>query len=452
MKKVSIGILIVLVALLTLSGIALAADPLTGGTGNAKPFTFWEASNTPAGAGYNSAIPTTPQFATAGTPAGASYWSYSDAYDGLRKTEGSYRGYDAQGTQQYTATSTHQNDGLYDPTGNDCKTCRAVHRATGTFYLMRVDSPNEACSYCHVGDHRHADIQAYSNGDGTIYPRNGHTIGAGKLIPDSSTWQYSETETLTATGDDLSNDGRIDQAISARRYETTKNKIFKWSVDYDGNYVRTGPTYLTCMSCHQPHNAQNLVWKPNSTYTDGFMLLRADPSGSIRDAGTTTSNPGHSAMSAWTGGYTGTEDLALKAAEGTLSAANTGWGLTGYTQWKGTGANASISIDEETLSVWCANCHNLELGAATAVAPNWRSVQHSDRTHPVPMVDPDTIDCASCHLSYDDGDFPHSGDAGSTKLLGVDYNVVESGVWDPVANEHLNQVCLECHDQVGLSY
>jgi hypothetical protein len=317
---------------------------------------------------------------------------------------------------------------------------------------MRVDSPNEACSYCHVGDHRHADSQAYSNGDGTIYPRNGHTIGAGKLIPDSTTYAYSETETLTATGDTLSGDNH-DQLINVKRYDATKNKIFKWSVSYDDNYVRTGPTYLTCMSCHQPHNAQNLIWKPNATYTNGYMLLRADPSGSIRDPGTTASSPGHTYSSGYTQ-YEGAEDLALKAPEGTLSASNTGWGTTGYTAWQGTGANANIPIDESTLSVWCANCHNLQLGASTAVAVNWRSVQHSDRTHPVPMVDPDTIDCADCHLSSaEEGDFPHSGNPISTKLLGADYRVDTGSVnaWNPDANEHLNFVCLRCHT-TGINY
>jgi len=70
------------------------------------------------------------------------------------------------------------------------------------------------------------------------------------------------------------------------------------------------------------------------------------------------------------------------------------------------------------------------------------------------MVDPDTIDCADCHLaSAEEGDFPHSGNPISTKLLGEDYRVDTGSInaWDPVGNEHLNFVCLRCHT-TGINY
>ena len=446
MKKSLIGVFLVAAVLLALSGVALADDP----EGTATPFTFWEANP------GNPNVPNAPQWG-ATLPRGASYWSYNDAYDtddpindkwARRKTEGSYRGYDDQSGEKYTRRSTHALDGLYDTTGNDCKTCHAVHRASGAFYLMRVDSPNDACAYCHIGDHRHAVSQAYSNGDGTIYPRNGHTIGAGKYIPDSTTYQWLADEQLNPTGDNLSGDNTT-ETISVRRYEANKNKIFKWSIDYEGNFVRSGPTYLTCMSCHQPHNAENLIWKPNASYTRGYMLLRANPSGSIKDP----DDSGSDYMEGYLP-YKGAVDAALKAPEGTLSSSNTGWEKTGYTTWKGEGANASIAIDESRLSVWCANCHNLNIGSVESVAPNWRSKSHSDRTHPVPLASPDEIDCADCHqASAEEGDFPHSGNPVSTKLLGESYRVDTGTVnqWDPVANEHLNFVCLRCH-ATGVDY
>lgn len=451
MRKLSIGTLLIALLLVGLSNLAMAADP-TGDT----PFTFWEASATPGGAagGYNPAIPTGPEWGATSVPNGASYWSYNDYYDGggawaERKTEGSYRGYDNQSSQQYTRRSTHQLEGLYDTTGNDCKTCHAVHRANGSFFLMRADSPNDACSYCHVGDHRHALQQAYKNGDGSVYPRNGHTIGSGKYIPDSTTWQWLANTTLEAKGDNLSGTNNT-ETISVRRYNDEKNKLFKWSMNYDGKYVRSGPTYLTCMSCHQPHNAKELRWEPNSSFTDGHKLLRANPSGSINS---------RTAME----GYEDTtteSDIAFKAPEGTLSAATT---LTGYTQWQGTGLNASIEVNAWRLSVWCANCHNLNIGASKAVADNWRSKSHTDRTHPVPATTEEKgdIDCWNCHQAkFEEGDFPHSGNPDSTKILGQSYAVTDTvNGWDPVANEHLNQICMRCHIDpddptkgVGLTY
>jgi hypothetical protein len=108
------------------------------------------------------------------------------------------------------------------------------------------------------------------------------------------------------------------------------------------------------------------------------------------------------------------------------------------------------------LSVWCANCHNLNIGASMEVADNWRSKSHVDRTHPVPLVDPEVVDCIDCHggQSADSLDFPHSGSPVSTKLLGEDINVLEDPLdmdsWNP-NNKTIDGICLRCHD-TGVSY
>jgi hypothetical protein len=428
---------IVIVALLGMCATALATDPA-----NKNPFTFIEQNpGVPAGSEYNSNIPSEGQWGV-DYGWGSSYWTYNDAFDGLRKSEGSYRVFDDEVGQLYTVNP----HGDYDTTSNDCATCHAVHRATGAFYLTRVDSPDDACSYCHIGDHRHATLQAYSNGDGTIYPRNGHTIGSGTTIPDSSVYQWMDSaSTLVAKGDELAGDN-VDESIQVRAYDENKNKVFKWSINYEGDFVRSGPTFLTCMSCHQPHNAEELIWKPTG-YANGYKLLRANPSGSVAD---------QIAMQNYEGlVLPSVTDLALKAVETELSASTTGWALTGYTQWRGSGANAVIPVTPGLLSVWCANCHNLNIGAAMEVETAWRGKSHVDRTHPVPLVTPDTIDCADCHgaQSADFADFPHSGSSASTKLLGADYDVTTGTVdaWDPNANKHLDMICLRCHD-TGIAY
>lgn len=440
-KQVRKKLFLVTVLVGLLSGMAVqayASDPTTS-----TPFTFVEQEgNVPNGTEYNSDIPTASQWG-ADVGNGASFWSYGDAFDDVRKAEGSYRQFDDESGQEYTARSTHALDGLYDTTGNNCSTCHAVHRANGAFFLTRVDSPDDACSYCHIGDHRHSETVVYFNGDGTIYPRNGHTIGSGKAIPDSSVYQWMDDTTLNPHGDPLSGDNTT-ETIGVRRYSEDKNKVFKWSIDYNGDYVRTGPTFLTCMSCHQPHNAQNLVWRPNATTPNGYKLLRSNPSGSVASRAVMENYQD----------LTTPVDIALKAVENTLSAGNTGWALTGYTEWRGAGDNAEIAVTPGTLSVWCANCHNLQLGASGAVADNWRSKTHADRTHPVPMVDPEPIDCADCHMAaFEEGDFPHSGDASSTKLLGESYDVTTGTVdaWEPNQNKHTDMICLRCHE-TGINY
>ena len=71
--------------------------------------------------------------------------------------------------------------GGYDTTTNKCKVCHAVHRAEGAYYLLRADSQDDACSYCHIGGSAHSSKVVYDLNPAGIYTTNGHTIGA----PDS---------------------------------------------------------------------------------------------------------------------------------------------------------------------------------------------------------------------------------------------------------------------------
>ncbi|MBW6468642.1 MAG: hypothetical protein K0B85_05745 [Coriobacteriia bacterium] len=350
----------------------------------------------------------------------------------------------------YTYEYTPGPHGDYDTTTNNCKVCHAVHRAGGAFMLMRVDKPDDACSYCHVGAGRHARKWAYtSDADGSIYPENGHTIGSGKEIPNSSVWQWQEEVTMGGGYDFDTGGYESTLTVNVRAYDQKRNSMFKISirgqqgVDYttqDGEdldittkYMRIyrgGPRYLWCMTCHQPHNSQMLVWSPLNA-PKGYKLLRNAPSGSMLDedamrdgstAGLNYTDPRN--YPGWTKGDTAAlENLGFaKVPDTELSKATTGVGKTIYTEWNG----PTAPIVAQSISVWCADCHNLNIGYSPGRAyggidkafggSTYTSGSHPDRTHPAPMQIRDTgrnrynqnsgadveaygSHCVSCHRS-----------------------------------------------------
>ncbi|RJQ54979.1 MAG: hypothetical protein C4521_03775, partial [Actinobacteria bacterium] len=95
------------------------------------------------------------------TDSGQSRWTYNDLRETspLVKYEGGYAAYgadqDANGAGDYDdtngATTPAGPHGGYDTTTNKCKVCHAVHRAEGAYYLLRADSQDDACDYCHIG-------------------------------------------------------------------------------------------------------------------------------------------------------------------------------------------------------------------------------------------------------------------------------------------------------------
>lgn len=376
---------------------------------------------------------------------GASAWTYEDPADlGDAKYEGSYNEFE-DGTM-YT-TNPH---GGYTTTSNNCKTCHAVHRANGSFALLRVDNADEACNYCHIGANRHSDLEAYFNGSEGIYSTNGHTIGSGKEIPDSSVWQWTEEVTIeVADGDDVKFD--------VRRYRGERNKVMKYVV-HGGRFIRTGPTYLRCASCHQVHNAYQQIWKPVSSgivpgspaagqpMPGGYKLLRNSPSGGISvkaadeskvatavagavDRNTrlysklnfTYFDPAQTAMDPDTPGaniiYEGADTAgAGTAADYRIKALETNAGLnpitgkevgtgnviqgpnkTGYTAYKyyapsnaDAGNVTNMRIQETSLAFWCADCHNLNIAGKAQVegygAGRTGDGMLGDRSHQVPNM------------------------------------------------------------------
>ena len=468
------------------------------------------------------------------SPNGDSAWQYKDLNDPGFKPEGSYRSYDSTGTlpgindtnkvydmSDMTVTISDESQrgphGDYVTTSNKCKTCHAVHRADGIYYLLRADDPDDACDFCHVGANIHSNRAAYYRSTLGKYTSNGHTIGSGPDIPDSSVWEWNGTKTITSA------DGlESTTVVNVREYDPNENKIFK--IGGHGGRVRTGPYLLQCQTCHSVHNASNLIWKPgqgdgsaDGVYSSevGYMLLRNSPSGSVDS---------ETAMKNYTSGLA-IDSIHGKPAqvglitvpESTITASNTGIQADGshktiWTTWTGpdTGVN-----DGYHLAVWCSDCHNLNIGYPNKnLGTTFGDRSHVARTHPVPYMQAglggnNAADCESCHVTdmqpnagkcgnschitpsgYKKeqhlSDYPHSGNEGSTKLLGdtmLDPNgqpspsfmggryVDASGnatdtPWDYGTDaygnhytteynksyEHIDEVCQRCHaEDVGVS-
>lgn len=89
--------------------------------------------------------------------------------------------------------------GGYSTTSNKCKTCHAVHNATGSFKLLpQATSSDDACDYCHLGAAAHTNklVYGYASDDPEILPtavNNGHTIG-------ESLANTPDTESVSASG------------------------------------------------------------------------------------------------------------------------------------------------------------------------------------------------------------------------------------------------------------
>ena len=449
---------------------------------------------------------------------GASAWSYSDMSDATEKREGGYLAFNADGgyASDGAAYSTgeagwyDQADfegrgphGGYDTTTNKCKACHAVHRAEGAYYLLRAATQDDACSYCHVGSAPYSSTAVYTESAAGVHTENGHTIGASAVIPDSTVAMQTEEVELV--------EGRPETTVTVRRYLPERKLLYRIvgsSMGIAGHpdtggpttYTRTGPTPLSCSSCHQVHAVSGLLWRPTafdaaSEATDaagflsaGYKLLRRFPGATV------LGNPAP-------GAPIGSEDLA-KVPESRLVADvnySTSASLeTTYTEngetfrqpdWvvnelPGGPGGAATAVNQHTLSVWCADCHNLNIGGGFAQSGGGEDEPgsaHSDRTHPVPGVAPfggsasGGFQCYSCHrndLGYGSScgrchyttatyrqdiaasDFPHSGSADSHKLLGAfsiqvdpaaerwsDFTYIETAITE----DNPDAVCLRCH-------
>jgi hypothetical protein len=372
--------------------------------------------------------PSSAPAATAGPAASATSWSYA-AFRGDSAYAGGYSSAETGAAQDASVAAYDDPHGGYDSSTNKCDVCHAVHRAAGSYELLRADSQADSCVYCHVGGSAHARLQVYDLNPNGVDTANGHTIGASSLIPDSSTRQEAtETEVVASDAG-----GRpVIRRIRVRQYDSSKNSLFRFgrlhSQDSVGSgstgWIKIGPLSLTCVSCHAPHGSFDLVWRPRAFAPYGSADYRQAKDGAFRTAGYKLLKRYPSGSTAGAPDANGFYDLsqAVKVIEDTASAgANFSplrseafrylengttatapvWISQGFRSRTPTGPYRDPStVNEMALSWWCADCHNLDVGGAgSPAAPELGLDAHSERTHPAPFVG--AFDgpgqCYSCH-------------------------------------------------------
>jgi hypothetical protein len=461
----------------------------------------------------------------------------------------------ASGTADYWVFSTFDAQGYsdsphggYSASTNKCKVCHAVHRAEGAYYLLRADSEGDACDYCHIGGGAHSDKIVYDLNPAGTDTTNGHTIGASTLVPDSSVNQTATTVTITGVNANMNS---ISTTVQVRTYDPQRIKMYRFSrhhsqngVGTDGlnsNFKLVGPTSLSCLSCHQQHAAPGMSWRPNgfinattndTSHVNDYMLLKRYPSGSYNlSHGVTPSGGSNYVMAADAvavpeGTLTPGTNFSTAASndrtfklesDGTTATVPT-WVAGGFEAIQSDVAAPAPSWDPNTvntytLSVWCADCHNLDIGSKKSIPDELGFRAHAERTHPAPFqgagagpgqcyschrndlsvsmgaADPVSADgwsygmgqgtagstttCSQCHYGTADfkadadapvnagriTDFPHSGSPNDVKLLGsytanvatttAAYNPTFSAV--TISEDNLDAVCLRCHPGIGVN-
>jgi hypothetical protein len=261
------------------------------------------------------------------------------------------------------------------------------------------------------------------------------------------------------------------------------------------------------MNCHQTHNATAQIWRPyaidpataltSTTRSSGYKLLKAFPSGTTTGAANTygyyepgqvvkapetTLTAGVTYSQTLSAEFTVTDDFGSEYAAPVWIAQHIG-PEPGDESGSDRDANA---VNTAALSVWCADCHNLNIGGSFELADVELGFKaHTERTHPAPFVGAfngpgqcytchrgglprvsATDGCSQCHYGtgdyaenrhdaagthYVDSDFPHSGESGGYKMLG-NYSVDVVGLNPTIIDEtvtvgpdNLDAVCLRCH-------
>jgi hypothetical protein len=270
------------------------------------------------------------------------------------------------------------------------------------------------------------------------------------------------------------------------------------------------------MNCHQTHNATAQIWRPldfdgsnefdSAGTRSGYKLLKAFPSGSTEGTANIYGNfePGQVIAVPESTLTAGVNYSQVQSNEETST--DPFFPVDAYTQptWiaqhigpeagheHGPDRDAN-AVNTMALSVWCADCHNLNIGGfevLTNVELGFKA--HTERTHPAPYSGAynGPGQCYSCHRAdlspipaapaYATGfrtgceqchygtasyysevtsvgtDFPHSADpATSIKLLGgysVDPVAPTTPIADVITDSNLDAVCLRCHGGIGVNH
>lgn len=373
-----------------------------------------------------------------------------------------YKGGYAPAASRQPAAAADPHGG-YSTTSDLCGLCHAVHQANGAYELLRADSPDAPCVYCHTAGSAHSNSVVYDLNPDGIETANGHTIGAGPTIPESSVSQSMETVTLST----VDADGRpISETIKARSYDSNSNILFRLGRHHgqepagtgEAGYVKVGPTALSCVSCHDPHDAPDMVWRPREFSADfedgafrtqGYKLLRAYPSGS------TTGAPNEAGYYDASQAVKVVEDAVRPSRNVSSSqSCETTYSENGVVRTQPLYVLQSIGTDPDldgsadpsrvnqfALSYWCADCHNLSLGESTKLGRSeFGAKAHTSRSHAAPFVGAG-LGAGQCYSCHRDDLAPRMGE---TDPPGYGQGVTHAQALRPALGE-----CTRCHYGTG---
>jgi len=474
---------------------------------------------------------------------GASAFSYKDLMDATAKYEGAYAAFNSSVVPTWYASTVATDvyvmgaptatngtpagygpHGGYDTASNKCKVCHAVHRAEGAYFLLRADSQDDACDYCHIGGSAHSSKVVYTDNPAGTATTNGHTIGGQNQPPDSTGLMWTVDVHMATVACD--NTTTIEATVPVRAYDPVKPGMYRiepYAHSFAGHpiesgvptWAKVGPLALRCMNCHQVHNATAQIWRPQAysaaygttetvggvdVLKFGYQLLKRYPSGSANTTGlvglttamlvkvpeTTLNSVNSPVASAVAVNYSNTNSFQTTYYEVGVTSSQPVWVVN---EFNNTAYEAVVN--NLTLSIWCGDCHNLNIGSNTEIPVELGLRSHAERTHPVPFAHGGQ--CYSCHQAGQDGvslvgtvasnvgtgcnrchypsssyntyksgtDFPHSSGTDSIKLLGnyswtqPIYNVSYAATLTvPVAGgitaNNLDAVCLRCHPGIGV--
>lgn len=195
-------------------------------------------------------------------------------------------GYNSDGTIQAQTSGASQGipHGGFTSGTNKCKSCHAVHAATGTYKLLRSNDLATACDYCHVGGSAITTKKVYV---ASTY-QGEHNIGANIATPDRGTGTLVNANELdckdchsgaphgTNSNADMLVAGTLD-AVCTSCHEANAAGSDSHVLDGSPDNTRAWSASDNCRDCHSgtstdsdifPHRTNGLNFLRN-TYTNG---------------------------------------------------------------------------------------------------------------------------------------------------------------------------------------
>ena len=311
--------------------------------------------------------------------------------------------YNSNGVENGSTTSYNYNNPLdysggTGPHGgfatgtNMCRDCHAVHRAKGSFVLLRANNRVEACDYCH-----------------------GVTGGG---APVNIAWADTGVSNGHHGGWNAANDGDAnDYAPDTTRYPQGSGDTLAYKVPAEG---------FACMDCHSPHGTPQrtvagIVERTALSQGNALLLGRPNKNGTPETALDPADN---GEIYSWCG-----EEPDMSQWCATCHMGN--YGLY----------SAQKDIRDNVTSSWDVGySHDCETDGTTTPGDKYDTCDKIITDDNYMKVEPDTTNdgpkCRQCHDSSTSGStvWPHKSSG---------YVLLEDGT--STSNPRLDDVCTDCH-------